>query len=87
MIDATLSEGGREPSNVQVLVKGDTSGSPMALIDETGIFLEIPEETSARTQETTEDPEDMSESEGKLEKDAVQQEMEALQKELTAAQD
>ncbi len=36
MIDANLSEGAREPSNVQVLVKGDTSGSPMALIDETG---------------------------------------------------
>ena len=91
MIDAKLSDGGREPSNVQVLMDGDTAGSPMALMDETGIFLEIPEEeeTPAMDQEAAEDPENVTESEGELEKEltAVQQEVEALQEELTAAKE
>ncbi len=87
MIDAKLSDGGREPSNVQVLMDGDTAGSPMALMDKTGIFLEIPEEeTPAMDQEAAEDPENVTESEGELEK-AVQQEVEALQEELTAAKE
>ena len=78
IIDAKLSDGGREPSNVQVLM------------DETGIFLEIPEEeTPAMDQEAAEDPENGTESEGELEKEltAVQQEVEALQEELTAAKE
>ena len=44
MVEAKLSDVGREPRNVQVLLGGAEPGSRLALEDETGTFLEIPPE-------------------------------------------
>ena len=44
MVEAKLSDVGREPRNVQVLLGVAEPGSRLALEDETGTFLEIPPE-------------------------------------------
>ena len=52
MIEAKLTEEGRDPRNVQVLLSGTQPGQEITLEDETGTILEIPqdEETTAEVQ-------------------------------------
>ena len=52
MIEAKLTEEGRDPRNVQVLLSGTQPGQEITLEDETGTILEIPqdEETTAEVE-------------------------------------
>ena len=78
MIEAKLTEEGRKPPNVIVWTSGPTTGSRVTLEDDTGVFLEVPEEEEEPPADGTEDSGDEGDEDDPADGDGVEQLREEL---------